>query len=75
MEGGMKLDDALAWAEGKGAGEMLELSMSLETGSYDRYLTMQERITDERSLKIFSALADEEKHHLEKLTGLFERNL
>ena len=75
MEGGMKLGEALAWAEGKGAREMLEFSMALETGSYDRYLTMQDRITDERSLKIFSALADEEKHHLEKLTGLFERNL
>jgi rubrerythrin len=75
MEGGMKLSDALAWAKGKGARELLELSMSLETGSYDRYLTMQDRINDERSLKIFSALADEEKHHLEKLTEQFERNL
>ena len=73
MEGGMRLDDALAWAERKGVREILELSISLETMSYDRYLTLQERITDERSLKIFGVLADEEKMHLKRLTGMFER--
>jgi rhodanese-related sulfurtransferase/rubrerythrin len=73
MEGGMLLEDALAWAEGKGVKDILELSISLETMSYDRYLTLQERITDERSLKIFRVLADEEKIHLNRLTGMFER--
>lgn len=74
MEGGMRLEDALAWAEGKGVKEILELSISLEAMSYDRYLTLQERITDERSLKIFRVLADEEKIHLNRLTGMFERH-
>jgi rhodanese-related sulfurtransferase/rubrerythrin len=73
MEGGMLLDDALAWAEKKGVREILELSISLETMSYDSYLTLQERITDERSLKIFGVLADEEKIHLRRLIGMFER--
>ncbi len=75
MEGGMRLDDALAWAKDKGIKEILELAMSLETGSYDRYLALQEKMTDERSLEIFRFLADEEKRHLGNLTGLFEKHL
>jgi sulfur-carrier protein adenylyltransferase/sulfurtransferase len=73
MEGGMLLDDALAWAEGKAVKEILELAVSLETMSYDRYLAMQERIIDERSLKIFRMLAAEEKIHLGRLTGILAR--
>jgi rubrerythrin len=50
-----------------------ELSISLEAGSYDRYLTMQEKVTDDASLRIFRTLADEEKRHLAKLTTEFEK--
>jgi rhodanese-related sulfurtransferase/rubrerythrin len=75
MEGGMRLDDALAWAEGRNTKDILELSISLETGSYDRYLIMQEKTTGEQSLKIFKSLAGEEKRHLQKLVELFEKNL
>jgi rhodanese-related sulfurtransferase len=73
MEGGMRLDDALAWSEGKAPSEILELSVSLEAGSYDRYLAMLEKVSDENSLKVFSTLADEEKRHLGKLTVMFEK--
>jgi rhodanese-related sulfurtransferase/rubrerythrin len=75
MEGGMRLDDALAWAEGKKTKDILELSISLETASYDRYLIMQEKTTGELSLKIFKSLAGEEKKHLRKLVELFEKEL
>jgi rubrerythrin len=73
MEGGMRLDDALAWSEEKAPSEILELSVSLEAGSYDRYLAMLEKVSDENSLKVFSTLADEEKRHLGKLTVMFEK--
>jgi rhodanese-related sulfurtransferase/rubrerythrin len=73
MEGGMRLDDALAWSESKSPREVLELSISLEAGSYDRYLAMREKISDENSMKIFSSLAVEEKLHLGKLTAMFEK--
>ena len=73
LEGGMGLDDALTWAEGKTAGEIVELSLSLEAVSYDRYLAMQERVTYENSRRIFMTLAGEEKRHLEKLTAMFEK--
>ncbi len=42
MEGGMRLDDTVAWAEEKGVQDVLELSISLETGSYGRYQVLRE---------------------------------
>ena len=75
MEGGMRVDDAVAWSEGKGIREILELSISLETGSYDRYQTMQRRVTQENSVLLFKSLAAEEKRHLQLFTDLFEKHL
>jgi rhodanese-related sulfurtransferase/rubrerythrin len=75
MEGGMKLDDALAWSKDRKTKDILELSISLEAGSYDRYLIMQEKTTGKQSLKIFKTLAGEEKKHLLKLVDLFEKHL
>ncbi len=75
LEGGMRLDDALAWSKGKASREILELSISLEAGSYDRYLAMREKVSDENSRKVFTVLAKEEKRHLGKLTAAFEKNL
>jgi rhodanese-related sulfurtransferase/rubrerythrin len=68
MEGGMRLDDAVAWAASKGVRKILELSISLETGSYDRYQILQGRADDEECREIFNALAAEEKRHLGLLT-------
>ncbi len=73
MEGGMRLDDAVVWSEGKSPRDILELSVSLEAASYDRYLAMRERTAGENSLKVFNTLAGEEKRHLGKLTEIFEK--
>jgi len=75
MEGGMRVNDAVAWADRKGVREILELSVSLEASSYDRYRILQGLSTDEKTRNVFKALADEEKHHLGMLTELFERKL
>jgi rhodanese-related sulfurtransferase/rubrerythrin len=75
MEGGMALDDALAWSRGKTPRQILELCLSLEAGSYDRYLAMQERVTSGNSRKLFRTLAAEEKRHLEKLAAAFDKSL
>jgi len=75
MEGGMRLDDAIAWANGRGGRELLDLSISLEISSYDRYQTLQRRLNGENSLKILSSIAAEEKLHLVSLTELFEKYL
>jgi rhodanese-related sulfurtransferase/rubrerythrin len=73
MEGGMALNEALAWSEGKSPRELLELSISLESGSYDRYLAMQERVTDDYALRLFKTLAVEEKRHLDTITAEYDK--
>jgi len=74
LEGGVPLGEALAWAGGKSGKEILEFAMSLEVGSYDRYLALREQFQDERSREVFGLLAAEEKAHLKRLTGLFEKS-
>lgn len=73
LEGGMGLEAALAWSQGKTPKEIMELSLSLEAVSYDRYLAMQDRVTYENSRRFFRTLAGEEKLHLGKLTAMFEK--
>ncbi len=73
MEGGMSVSEALKWSEGKELKDILELSISLESNSYDLYLKMEKKVEDNRSKQIFKALSEEEKKHLEQLTSLFNK--
>jgi sulfur-carrier protein adenylyltransferase/sulfurtransferase len=75
MEGGMRLRDALRWVEGKDPERMLEISMSIETNSYDLYLKMHQRMQEEKAKEVFSRLAREEKQHLAKLTAFLDEML
>ena len=75
MEGGIRVSEALQWAEGRDIRDILELSISLETNSYDLYLKMERAVKDGSSAAVFRTLADEEKVHLDRLTGLFEKRL
>ena len=75
MEGGMSVTEALKWAEGKALTDVLELSMALETNAYDLYLKMERETKDDASKKVFSALADEEKQHLNRFSSLLEKSL
>ena len=75
MEGGMVISEALKWSNGKTLKEILELSVSLETNSYDLYLKMEQKAEDRNSKQIFRTLSDEEKKHLERLTSLFLKTL
>jgi rubrerythrin len=73
MEGGMSVSDALKWAKGKKLIDLLELSLSLETHSYDLYLKMGRQMKDRRSAQVFRMLSSDEKEHLERLS-LFLQN-
>ena len=73
MEGGMSVSEALKWSEGKESKEILELSMSLESNSYDLYLKMERKMEDHKAKQVFKTLSKEEKKHLEQLTSLFEK--
>ena len=73
MESGVGVDDALAWTEGKGIHEFLDLSLSLEAASYDLYLRMEQKTEAEQAKKVFSVLSGEEKKHLALLADLLDR--
>jgi rubrerythrin len=75
MEGGVPLKQALDWAQGKGSKEILELGISLETNAYDRYLVMRDEVGEERSRRVFGAISEEEKRHLDRLIDHFEKML
>ena len=72
MEGGMRISEALNWAEGKGIKDILDFSIALETNSYDLYMKMERSIEGQDTKKIFTALVDEEKKHLDQLASLLD---
>jgi len=75
MEGGMRISEALNWADGKGIEDILDFSIAMETNSYDLYIKMERNIERQNSKKIFRSLADEEKKHLVRLTSLLDQKL
>jgi len=75
MEGGMSVSEALKWSEGKELKDILELSISLESNSYDLYLKMEKKVEDNRSKQVFKTLSEEEKKHLDQLNSLFNKRL
>ncbi|MBW2145615.1 MAG: ferritin family protein [Deltaproteobacteria bacterium] len=75
MEGGIRVGEALAWAKGKGAVELLDLSMSLEINAYDLYVKMARRMENEDVGKVLKNIAEEERKHLERLGDLLEKRI
>jgi rubrerythrin len=75
MEGGMLVSEALKWSEGKPLKDILELSISLESNSYDLYLKMERKVEGQNAKHVFKTLSEEEKKHLEQLTSLFNKRL
>jgi rubrerythrin len=72
LEGGIAMDEALKWAEGKSAREVLTLAMGLEANAYDRYLKMMEKSLDDDSRDVFETVATEERGHLKGLAALMD---
>jgi rubrerythrin len=75
MEGGVKVSEALVWVKGKSARDVLDLSLSLETDSYDLYIKMRRKVTDEKAKKVFDVLINEENEHLARMAALLDRKL
>ncbi len=75
MEGGIRLEEALAWLPGKRARDILEFSIGMETNAYDRYLTLGRAATSDLPRRVFSKLSREEKQHLQRLTEGFEQTI
>ena len=75
MEGGILLEQAWKWAQGKDVQTILEFSITLETNAYDLYIKMARARENDQSQKIFDMLALDEKKHLAKLVDLLEKKL
>jgi len=75
MEGNVRVSEALVWARGKEARDLLEFSMALETDSYDRYIKMSRSVPGERAKKVFTELVAEEKIHLSRMADLLDRSV
>ena len=75
MEGGVKVSEALTWAQGKDVRALLELSMALETDSYDLYIKMTRTVSGENAGQVFDHLVGEEKEHLRRMAALLDRTL
>jgi len=72
LEGGMELEAALRWSEGKRVNEILDLALGLEANAYDRYLKMLVVSDSKDAKEVFHAIAKEEKNHLRKLSKLLD---
>jgi rubrerythrin len=75
MEGGVSIGKALQWAKGRNGRDLLELSLSLETDSYDLYIKMGRRVTGAAEQEVFHRLAEEEKGHLHRMAALLDQML
>ena len=73
MEGGMRVDEALAWAGGKDTADILDLSIALESNAFDLYMKMERAAGEEHSKQVFHALSEEERQHLNRMTLLIEK--
>lgn len=73
LEGGIPVGEALSWATGKGTREILELAISMEANSLDRYIKMSRAAGEDRSRDLFLGLAGEEQDHLKRMTSLLDR--
>jgi sulfur-carrier protein adenylyltransferase/sulfurtransferase len=75
MEGGVQLESALAWAQGRSTRAILEYAMALEANAFDRYLYLRRELTDDNARRVFEVLSDEEKRHLRKFGELLDHFL
>jgi rubrerythrin len=69
VEGGMFLEDAVAWARGRSAWEVLEYAAGMEANAYDIYLHAARHAEDEGTQRVFDMLCTAEKAHLDEITG------
>ena len=77
MEGGVQVEDVLAFIKEKGrtVHDSIEVSMEIETNALDLYIKMLRQIDQANARKIFVLLVEEEKHHLSMLGRILEEKV
>ncbi len=72
MVGCVKVSAALQWASDKRMNDLLELMMTLSANAYDFYLRLGRLTKSHEERRVFEVMADEEHHHLARLTKAYE---
>jgi rubrerythrin len=73
LEGGIVLEKALEWAQGKGPKDILEFSLSLEVNAIDLYIKMERRVEGKETKEVFQALSNQERNHLKRLSAALQK--
>ena len=74
LEGGIVLDRALEWAQGRQLREILEFSISLEVNAVDLYIKMERKVEAKEAKEVFQALSNQERNHLKRLTAALQKD-
>lgn len=74
MEGGIDLEQALTWAAGREAADLLELAATMEANAHDRYILVGRELGGEIET-VLMKLAEAEKVHLGQLMEAFSERL
>lgn len=74
IEGGIRRDQALAWARQSKAVDVLEFAATLEANARDRYIHAGRQLGGDIE-RAFLQLADSEKGHLDELVSFFTQRL
>jgi len=75
IEGGLKLPDILAWAEGRPLNEIIDYSIGLEAQLFDVYTKILGEARDSDMRLVLTRLANEEKQHLNRFIRFYEEFL
>jgi len=74
LEGGIVLDKALEWAQGKELREIFDFSISLEVNAVDLYIKMERKVEAKDAKEVFQALSNQERNHLKRLTAALQKD-
>lgn len=75
IEGGLRLADALDWAEGRSIVSLLSFAMAVETNSHNLYVKMARKIEPRECRELFEKMAKEEWEQLEKISPVLDKYL
>ena len=74
LEGGIVLNKALEWAQGKEVKEIFDFSISLEVNAIDLYIKMERKVEGKEAKEVFQALSNQERNHLKRLTAALQKD-
>ncbi len=74
VEGGISLEEALAWCQTREAVDVLELAATMEANAHDRYVHVG-RAVGGATREAFFQLAEAERVHMDQLLAAFEERL